>query len=425
MCAISPQKEERTGSVQQNGGNMEYQIDKEKGIANIGNLDRLKEVFARAKRGEHLTLGFLGGSITQGSLSSTPKTCYAYRVYEWWCETFPQAEFTYLNAGIGGTTSQFGVARAETDLLAGKPDFVIIEFSVNDESTEHFMETYEGLVRRVCGAEFSPAVLLVHNVYYHNGGNAQPVHGRVGRHYGLPAVSMQSAIFPEVVSGRIENRAITPDDLHPNDAGHALVASVITYFLEKVRIGALDAAGQAAERRVTEQRAAKSPVAEADDRAAEDKAAGLPAPLTANAYEHSVRYRNSYAPDMAGKEQPELCGFAEDTAPQDGITDCFKYGWTASHVGDAITFHVEGSCIAVQYRKSVKLPAPVAEVVVDGDTEHAFRLDANFDETWGDKLELDTVMEHGKAGLHEVAIRLVETHEEDAVPFYLVSVIGS
>lgn len=376
---------------------MEYQIDREKGIVNVGNLERLKKVFARAERGERMTLGFLGGSITQGSLSSTPQTCYAYLVYQWWCEKFPQAEFTYLNAGIGGTTSQFGVARAKTDLLAGKPDFVIIEFSVNDESTEHFMETYEGLVRKVYGADFSPAVLLVHNVYYHNGGNAQLMHGRIGRHYGLPAVSMQSAIFPEVVSGRIENRAITPDDLHPNDAGHALVASVITYFLEK---------------------------AQAEDVKAGDTGA-LPAPITANAYEHSVRYRNSYAPDMAGVEQPKLSGFAEDASPQKDITDCFKYGWTASHVGDAITFQVEGSCIAVQYRKSVKLPAPVAEVIVDKDTEHTLRLDANFDETWGDKLELDTVMEHGAAGRHEVTIRLTETHEEDAVPFYLVSVIGS
>lgn len=63
-------------------------------------------------------------------------------------KTFPQADFTYINAGIGGTTSQFGVARAEADLLSKEPDFVIIEFSVNDDSTEHFMETYEGLVRK-------------------------------------------------------------------------------------------------------------------------------------------------------------------------------------------------------------------------------------------------------------------------------------
>lgn len=409
---------------------MEYQIDREKGIVNVGNLERLKKVFARAERGERMTLGFLGGSITQGSLSSTPQTCYAYLVYQWWCEKFPQAEFTYLNAGIGGTTSQFGVARAKTDLLAGKPDFVIIEFSVNDESTEHFMETYEGLVRKVYGADFSPAVLLVHNVYYHNGGNAQLMHGRIGRHYGLPAVSMQSAIFPEVVSGRIENRAITPDDLHPNDAGHALVASVITCFLEKVRAGELDACadgGIADDPAGAAVQAADDPAGasvQAADTMALDTGA-LPAPLTANAYEQSVRYRNSYAPDMAGVEQPKLSGFAEDASPQKDITDCFKYGWTASHVGDAITFQVEGSCIAVQYRKSVKLPAPVAEVIVDKDTEHTLRLDANFDETWGDKLELDTVMEHGAAGRHEVTIRLTETHEEDAVPFYLVSVIGS
>ena len=78
---------------------------------------------------------------------------------------------------------------------------------------------------------------------------------------------------------------------------------------------------------------------------------------------------------------------------QNGITDCFRYGWTAKKTGDAITFLAEGSCIAVQYRKSVKLPAPVALAVVDDDTEHAVRLDANFDETWGDKLELATLLE--------------------------------
>lgn len=377
---------------------MTAQIDKEKGIANVGDLSRLEDVLVRAKRGEKLTLGFLGGSITQGSLSSTPQTCYAYLVYQWWCETFPQAEFTYINAGIGGTTSQFGVARVETDLLFAKPDFVIVEFSVNDESTEHFMETYEGLVRKIYGATWHPAVLLVHNVYYHNGGNAQLMHGRIGRHYALPAVSMQSAIFPEIVSGRIANREITPDDLHPNDAGHALVASVITYFLSKVQDGKLKS---------------------------ETFAEGLPAPLTANAYEHSVRYRNTKAPDMQGKRQPVLDGFTEDEAVQKDITDCFKYGWTASETDDAITFQVEGACIAVQYRKSVKKPAPIAEVVVDGNQAGAILLDANFEEDWGDKLELTTILEHGDRKVHEVKIRIIDAHSNDAVPFYLVSVIGS
>lgn len=333
---------------------MKYQIDYEKGIAHVGNLSRMKNLMERAGRGDEIHIGFIGGSITQGSLSSAPRLCYAYRVYEWWCRSFPKSKFSYINAGIGGTTSQFGVARVEEDLLEKKPDFVVIEFSVNDESTEHFMETYEGLVRRIYGAEGRPAVLLVHNVYYHNGANAQLMHGRIGRHYDLPAVSMQSSIYPEVVKGHIANRDITPDDLHPNDTGHELVASVITYFLEQVRCGGLSWE--------------------------EGETAGC----------------------QAGSDRKE---------------------WRTA--GDAITFSVDGTGIAVQYRKSVALPVPVAEVIVDGDPAHAVRLDANFDETWGDKLELDTILEHGEDRVHQVEIRLVETHEDDAVPFYLVSVIAS
>ena len=73
---------------------MEYQIKYENGIANRGNLYRLKKVMDRAKAGETLNIAFLGGSITQGSLSSKPELCYAYHVYEWWKKTFPQADFT-------------------------------------------------------------------------------------------------------------------------------------------------------------------------------------------------------------------------------------------------------------------------------------------------------------------------------------------
>ena len=62
------------------------------------------------------------------------------------------------------------------------------------------------------------------------------MHGQIARHYQLPAVSMQSSIYPEVVAGRIPNRRITEDDLHPNDKGHELVASVITYALEKIHM---------------------------------------------------------------------------------------------------------------------------------------------------------------------------------------------
>ena len=72
------------------------------------NTARLKDCFRRAAAGGELTLGFFGGSIAQGSLATKPENCYAYRVYRWWCETFPQATFHYVNGGIGGTSSHYG-----------------------------------------------------------------------------------------------------------------------------------------------------------------------------------------------------------------------------------------------------------------------------------------------------------------------------
>ena len=50
----------------------------------------------------------------------------------------------------------------------------------------------------------------------------------------LPCVSMQSSIYPELLAGRIKNRDITEDDLHPNDKGHELVADTVCHFLKKV-----------------------------------------------------------------------------------------------------------------------------------------------------------------------------------------------
>ena len=48
---------------------------------NTSNFARLKELLRRAAAGQELTLGFLGGSITQGSLSTQPGNAYAFHWY--------------------------------------------------------------------------------------------------------------------------------------------------------------------------------------------------------------------------------------------------------------------------------------------------------------------------------------------------------
>lgn len=366
-------------------------------------MTRLKNLMKRAANGESLVIGFLGGSITQGSLSSTPKNCYAYLVYEWWKKSFPNATFSFVNGGIGGTTSHYGGARAWKDVLCYRPDIVTVDFSVNDDANEFFEETYEGMLRRLLAAPSAPAVVVLNNVFYDTGKNAQDYHNRIADHYGIPHVSIKDTVYPDVESGKIVRADITPDNLHPNDKGHRLVADEICKLLDSIKAEVEEEtiAGENIEGKSTKTEASVL----------------LPAPLTENAYEHSrlIQIQDNEA---------ILDGFLVDPIEKKGMLDIFKNGWTAAHTNDKISFEIECSCLAVQYRKSVQQPVPKAKAVIDGDEEHAVILDGNFTEDWGDCLYLEPLLHHAEKKVHRIEI--IVTDAKDIVrPFYLVSLIVS
>lgn len=373
-------------------------VNFENGMMNTGDFTRIKKAMGKAMRGEEITVGFLGGSITQGCLSSVHETCYAYLVYKWWQENFPKAKIDYVNAGIGGTPSNFGVARVDDDLLHFNPDFSVVEFSVNDENTYYYMETYESLVRHILKDSSDTGLMLVSNVKYDDMGSAEDKHLVIGKYYGLPHVSMKHSVYPEVANGNIANREITPDDLHPNDLGHRLLADLIIHMLEKIKAEAAEA--------------------DADTVISHE----LRKPITANGYENSRRLQNR-------NYKAKLEGFAEDHTPQENILQMFRYGYTAWNKGDRISFEAECSSISVQFRKSVNKPTPIARVVVDHNFAGAKVLDGNFDEDWGDCLYTLQVMDHGELCAHHIEIEIIQDHSEEAVkdvvPFYLVSVIAA
>lgn len=352
------------------------------------NFARLKNCMQRARKGGELTIGFLGGSITQGSLSTKAENCYVYRVFSWWKEEFPQAAFHYVNGGIGGTSSHFGVARAVTDVLMYQPDVVFVDFSVNDEANKFFQETYEGVIRKILTWSSGPAVVLLNNVYYDTGKNAQEYHNSVGEWYQIPHVSIKETLYKKMKAGVYTREELTPDGLHPNDKGHELVAAEIIAFLESVK-------------------ACMNETEEEDP---------LPEAMTANAYERARRL-------TIREISPELSGFRADTQEKTGHLDFFKNGWIGKKAGDRILFETEASCIAVQYRKTIARPALRARLVLDGDTEHAGILDGNFEENWGDCLYLEPVLHHGENKKHTVEIEIMEDETGKASPFYLLSFI--
>lgn len=212
------------------------------------NLARLQAVFAKAARGEKITVAGIGGSITQGAAAKTPKNdpaytealggeaCWFNRTVEWFKKTFPNAEITGINAGIGATPSFLGTFRLQRMVLDHQPDLIFVEFSVNDPSTRpnllegEWLDAYESVVRRSLESGAAVMQIFMNDQY---GIGMQNVHRPVAEHYGVPCISYHNAISPD---GQYicDWQLLSPDDIHPNNAGHALMATCLCSYLDAV-----------------------------------------------------------------------------------------------------------------------------------------------------------------------------------------------
>lgn len=358
-------------------------------------IKRIKKFAYRAQNGEELSIGFFGGSITQGSLATSVEKSYSYRVKEWFEKKWPKAKFNYINGGIGGTTSHFGVARVHKDMLMYRPDLIVVDFSVNDEPNEFFKETYEGLIRKIWYAEFEPAVILLNNVFYDTGETAELQHVCVGDHYEIPHVSIKDTVYKQLLDGKYTLEEITPDGLHPNDFGHSLLAEEIITSIETIL---------AADEVIDEVKST-------------ELVKGVKKPITMNGYENCVRH-------TIENSSPILAGFTADVREKEGHLDLFKNGWIGKKTGDRIIFFIEASSIAVQYRKTVNRPSAIAKLIVDDDSENEIILDGNFEEDWGDSLYIETILHHAAKKPHKIEIEIIKDHGLDSTPFYLSSIIA-
>ena len=212
----------------------------ERAILEMGDLARLQRVLAKAKRGEPVTVGIIGGSVTQGAGASSAMTRgYAALFANWWKLTFPKSKLTYVNAAIGGTGSLFGTHRIERDLLGSQPELVIVEFSINDDDTEQLGQMYEGVMRQILRKPWQPAAISF-TVWGGAGhiGHPSTWHEKVARHYALPMVSARVAVSPEIQDGQLKLEELMADVIHPNDRGHRVLAATLIYYFEQV-LGAL------------------------------------------------------------------------------------------------------------------------------------------------------------------------------------------
>ena len=197
-------------------------------------------VMRKAAAGEEITIAYIGGSITQGTISDGSsdaeagfRKSYVEIGKQWWDETFPDTKVNTINAGIGATDSYLGVHRVERDVLAYKPDLVVVEFSVNDDGGPKSKVSYDNLVRRILLAENHPAVILLF-MGQTNGANAQSTHALVGFTYGVPMLSYCNVMKDMQENKIYTDKQLSGDVTHPSALGHAVTGEILWKYFNEV-----------------------------------------------------------------------------------------------------------------------------------------------------------------------------------------------
>ena len=342
----------------------------ERAVVSEGNKARLAKAMKKAANGEDITVGVIGGSITQGSSANDHNNCYAELFHKYWVEKFPQSNVNFVNAGIGGTNSYLGVHRVDTQLLDSKPDAVIVEFSVN--ATDKLMNkySYDSLVRKILNCDSQPAVMLLFTTQ-EDGTSLWETHKEIGAAYELPMLSYRAVVYPEVSAGTLDWKDISPDNIHPNDEGHKLIGQLVSRYLDSV-------------------------YEDLDN--IDDSSVAFDTPAYTADY-----YKDAKMLGASDITPQEISGFEQggnsvypELFPDNFVTEDEGY----------LKFETECKCLGFFYLKKVDGKGGKYDVYVDGERKGT--LDADFKGGWGNYGETQQILISKDSEKHTVEIKLAE-----------------
>ncbi|MBH1939539.1 SGNH/GDSL hydrolase family protein [Mobilitalea sibirica] len=202
-------------------------------LISTGNNFRILQAMKKARRGDKVTIAYLGASITF-PLKVSWNNCYATLSYHYFKELFTASDkIEYVNAGMNGTSSTIGLIRAKRDILQYQPDIIFVEFAVNDSKDSVSREVYECLILQLLNADTKPAVILLF-MTSESGYSCQGQMQAVGEYYHLPMISIMDALMPEIINKRFYWSHFSNDNIHPNEYGNLLIAEFIKYYYYRV-----------------------------------------------------------------------------------------------------------------------------------------------------------------------------------------------
>lgn len=207
----------------------------------------LPNFFEKVQQGKQITIGYLGGSITEAANGWREQSLQKLH------ERYPAAAFTGINAGVGGTGSDLGVFRVQKDVIDHKPDLVFVEFAVNDAglAPNIIHKTMEGIVRKIWRDNKHTDICFVYTVMEQmvdtlKIGRLWPsmlAMEQIAEHYRIPSVMFVKPIMDLYNSGQMvfmgktekmdDKLVFSPDRVHPYPStGHRIYTEALMKFFE-------------------------------------------------------------------------------------------------------------------------------------------------------------------------------------------------
>ncbi|MDF2192708.1 SGNH/GDSL hydrolase family protein [Paraflavitalea sp. CAU 1676] len=203
----------------------------------------LPNFFEKAAAGKTVTIGYIGGSITQavhGYRASSARFIQSM---------FPRTLMKAINAGVSGTGTDLGACRLREQLLQYRPDLVFIEFAVNGA----YRDGLEGMIRQIWKEDPTIDICLLYTLF--NGQSAIYASGKVpdniaafeaiATHYGIPGIHLglqpamleaQGGLVWKSDSKTIQGKVVFSNDgIHPLPEGGDLYAGAIARSMQRMQ----------------------------------------------------------------------------------------------------------------------------------------------------------------------------------------------
>ncbi|CAH0314969.1 hypothetical protein SRABI126_04947 [Pedobacter sp. Bi126] len=197
--------------------------------------------FEKVNAGKKVVVAFIGGSITQANFG------YRLQTARYLEQTYPQASFQWINAGVSGTGTELGAFRIDEQVLSHQPDLIFIEFAVNGA----YAAGMEGIIRQTIRKNPNTAICLLYTiltgqtVFYQKNDLPPNIKGleQIAEHYDLPSVNLGVEAASLEAAGKLIWKAnsvdqqkilFSEDGIHPTTAGGNLYAAAIARAFKKI-----------------------------------------------------------------------------------------------------------------------------------------------------------------------------------------------